>query len=97
MCINIIIRLRDHLDADEPVPFELRCPLTLEWLEDPVITPAGTVYERKAIEEWLKQNPGKDPLRAVEDLHEDDLKACPELLNRVQMEKLYHRKFTIMC
>lgn len=32
------------------------CPITGEYMKDPVITPDGNTYERKAIEEWLLKN-----------------------------------------
>ena len=35
---------------------QLMCPLTLEPIADPVMTPEGTVYERTAITEHLLTN-----------------------------------------
>ena len=37
-------------------PTELCCPITLEVFRDPVATMRGTVYERKAIEEWFTKH-----------------------------------------
>nr|XP_014353347.1 PREDICTED: uncharacterized protein LOC102365633 [Latimeria chalumnae] len=46
---------------DDPVPKHLSCPLTKSLFIDPVRTPAGNVYERRAIEDHLKRNK-TDPL-----------------------------------
>lgn len=45
----------------EIIPKEFKCPLTKKILIEPVITTIGTIYERNAIEEWLKNN-SMDPL-----------------------------------
>mgnify|MGYP001074139949 CR=1 FL=1 len=39
----------------------LICPITLEILQDPVLTQDGHTYERKAIEEWIRKR-GTSPL-----------------------------------
>jgi len=41
-------------EHDDEVPQELTCPMTLEMMQDPVITADGQTYERKEIEEWLQ-------------------------------------------
>lgn len=58
------------------------CPITTQYMEDPVTTPDGNTYERKAIEEWLlnhdtepltKKKLTRDqliPNRALKDLYE---------------------------
>jgi STIP1 homology and U-box containing protein 1 len=43
------------------IPEVLICPITLEMMEDPVVTEAGISYERHAIEEHLKANGLFDP------------------------------------
>ncbi|CAN0410801.1 unnamed protein product, partial [Lampetra fluviatilis] len=43
-------------EDDEELPPHLVCPLTKKLFVDPVITPYGHVYERKAIEEHLERN-----------------------------------------
>lgn len=40
----------------ETLPEEFFCPITQELLKDPVITEAGIIYERAAIELWLKDH-----------------------------------------
>lgn len=37
------------------VPAQFLCPITLQIMEDPVITADGHAYERKAIEDWLQR------------------------------------------
>jgi hypothetical protein len=38
------------------VPQELQCPITCQFLEDPVVAEDGFTYERTAILEWLRTN-----------------------------------------
>lgn len=48
-----------------------RCPITQEPVKDPVIAPDYHIYERSAIEQWLRTNPTspltRQPMR-LEDL-----------------------------
>ncbi len=37
------------------------CPITQNYMENPVITPSGNYYEKKAILDWIKRNP-YDPI-----------------------------------
>ncbi|KOO29539.1 ubox-containing protein [Chrysochromulina tobinii] len=53
--------LRRHKSATEQAVAELFCPITYSLPFDPVIVEDGKVYERSAIEEWLKQK-GRSPL-----------------------------------
>ena len=53
--------LRRHKSATEQAVAQLVCPITRSLPFDPVIAEDGKVYERSAIEEWLKQQ-GKSPL-----------------------------------
>ena len=41
--------------AEDDIPDDLRCPLTLELFEDPVTAQDGHTYERRAIVEWLSK------------------------------------------
>ena len=95
MCLNVIIRLRNGQDAEEVVPEQFRCPITYDWYEDPVSTPSGHTYERDAIDEWLRENPGRDPFRATEHLTMTDLVSNTPLLEAVRYFRAHHRRFTI--
>ena len=33
---------------------ELECPITDEIMKEPVVTPSGNSYEKKALQDWLK-------------------------------------------
>ena len=37
------------------------CPITQEYMENPVITPSGNYYEKKAIIDWINKE-GTDPM-----------------------------------
>ena len=47
--------------SQEEVDENLKCPITLAFFADPVITPSGQTYESKVITEWLQTN-NTDPL-----------------------------------
>jgi TPR repeat protein len=48
-------QLRRHKSATEEAMNEFLCPITFSLPVDPVTAEDGKVYERSAIEEWLKQ------------------------------------------
>lgn len=43
------------------IPDYLQCKITLDLMEDPVITDSGQTYERSAIEEHMERNGKTDP------------------------------------
>ena len=47
--------LRRHKSAVDEAMNEFLCPITFSLPVDPVMAEDGNVYERSAIEEWLKQ------------------------------------------
>ena len=49
------VQLRRHKSATEEAFAELVCPITFSLPVDPVTAEDGNVYERSAIEEWLKK------------------------------------------
>jgi len=49
------------IEMDSAAPSYFICPLTHSVMKDPVMTTAGSTFERKSIEKWLKKN-RKDPL-----------------------------------
>eukprot|EP01050_Picozoa_sp_SAG11_P002870 SAG11_NODE_151_length_14583_cov_21.306200_4_plen_215_part_00 len=44
---------------------DLRCPITMELLRDPVIAEDNRIYERTAIEQWLRAGNRKSPLTGI--------------------------------
>lgn len=58
-CATVIERVRQS-DASPFLPDEYCCPITGDWMHDPVVTPHGESYERQAIEQWIVEH-GKDP------------------------------------
>ena len=44
------------LKARHEIPESFVCPLTLDLMQDPVVTCDGQTYERKAIEEWFARS-----------------------------------------
>jgi STIP1 family protein 1 len=39
------------------IPSQYMCPISFNWMEDPVVTPSGISYDRTILEEWLINNP----------------------------------------
>ncbi len=60
---RVVIDLTD--DEDIPTLDNPICPITQEPIKEFGVTCVGSVYERKAIEQWLKDNT-KDPLTGME-------------------------------
>jgi hypothetical protein len=48
--------------ADPSIPLEFICPITLEMMNQPMVTRYGHTYERQAIMEWLGKGNGYCPL-----------------------------------
>ncbi|KAF7648745.1 hypothetical protein LDENG_00152360 [Lucifuga dentata] len=65
------------------IPTHLLCPLTKKMFVDPVRTPYGAVYERKAIEKELKKR-RYDPFKQDKLLRRTDLKAAHEMKKMVK-------------
>lgn len=68
--------------ADNFVPHHLLCPLTKKMFIDPVKTIHGTIYERRAIEKYLKSEE-IDPI-AKKPLFKSDLKPYPDMRKMVR-------------
>ena len=45
-----------QIEKDALSQTALMCPLTFEEIKDPVVTPQGTVFERAAIQDYLRTN-----------------------------------------
>ncbi|CAB5375693.1 unnamed protein product [Rhizophagus irregularis] len=59
-CDAIIRRVKDA-GTFPYIPSQYMCPISLNWMEDPVVTPSGVSYDRALLEEWLRNDP-HDPL-----------------------------------
>jgi hypothetical protein len=64
-------KLDTNIETENEAEYEsFFCPICLELMKDPVITPQGISFERKAILDWLKKNSNcpitKAPLREVD-------------------------------
>lgn len=61
-CVDQVIQLDSARLEGTPLglPEAFRCPITLEVMKDPYITPSGHSYERKALEQWIETK-GTDP------------------------------------
>ena len=62
---------------------EFICPITQNIMEEPVITPFGTTYEKSAIIDWIKKN--KTDFQTKKDLTEDML--VPNYILKVEINK----------
>ncbi|XP_056611869.1 uncharacterized protein LOC130428053 isoform X2 [Triplophysa dalaica] len=70
-------------ESSEAVPPHLLCPLSKQMFVDPVRSKYGAVYERKAIEEWLKTNQ-IDPVMK-KPLSSGDLKQDTIIIRAIQL------------
>ncbi len=90
-CIDIIYRTR-CIQASDFVPSEYMCPLTLDWILDPVVTDAGHSYSRAAIDEWLVKS-RTDPLTGVNMAGGTPLYANVALSKAVDHYRLHYQHF----
>lgn len=90
-----------------PVPSSFKCPITLSIMQDPVVTCDGHVYERAAIQDWIRRStPGQiispvtgsvlpsislTPETPLKRAIEEYLSLRPEL-QRVELDKLSLQK-----
>jgi hypothetical protein len=69
----------------EQLVLSLRCPLSFEFMKDPVMTPSGTTYERTMIEWHLDAVGAWDPMTRKELLKSQ---LCPNRALKVVIETL---------
>lgn len=89
-CINIIHRCQNGKSYFPSIPNAFLCPISLELMEDPVITPSGISYEREHITKWMMEHQNTDPLTRVAFSQED---LIPNLNLKEAIED-YKRDFT---
>ena len=93
LCGNIEIEDKIEEKEKEEEVFDEEygiCPITQEYMTNPVITPSGNYYEKSAIINWLNKN-GTDPITR-EQLTVDQLIEDEEYKNKI-IE--YRKKFNI--
>jgi hypothetical protein len=62
-CVNVIIRLRNREEISVViVPDAFMCIFTLDYFEDPVVTPSGHSYSRVPLARWLRENSERHPV-----------------------------------
>lgn len=66
-------KLKKQFDKLDECPEYLKCPLSLEVFIEPMVTPNGRIYERKYIEDWLKDH-DSDPMDFTDKLYVNELK-----------------------
>ncbi|KAJ3146199.1 hypothetical protein HDU89_006340 [Geranomyces variabilis] len=69
-CDDVAYRIR-NAQAKQVDPYHLLCPLTLDLLKDPVVTPSGITYEREALLQHLDTT--KTDPQTRQSLREDQL------------------------
>jgi hypothetical protein len=74
----------------------LTCPISLDVMSDPVITPYGDSFERYAIIDWLRTNDTcpltRRPLKVSQLMENKSLKLVIEEYQRAQQQKEYDRQ-----
>ncbi|XP_056611898.1 uncharacterized protein LOC130428073 isoform X3 [Triplophysa dalaica] len=78
-------------ESSAAVPPHLLCPLSKQMFVDPVKNKYGIVYERKAIEEWLKTNQidpvMRKPLSSGDLKQDTNIKRAVQQFRRAQVEE----------
>ena len=68
---NVILQVKDANVKEDDVPPPFMCPLSRDWIVDPVMTPAGQTYDKSHILRWINAA-GSDPYTrqalAIDDL-----------------------------
>ena len=78
------------------------CPITQTFMENPVITPSGTYYDKNAILDWIKRNP-TDPItreKLTPDMLIEDheyKRAIQEYKNNIQNLQNMHLRAICYC
>jgi hypothetical protein len=53
--LTSLLSRTDQDNFCDGIPSQLRCPITLNLMIDPVVAHDGITYEREALESWLKK------------------------------------------
>ena len=79
-----VVKRRIQLYNSNQVPNEFRCPITLEIMEDPVITADGHTFERNAILMWFQNGRNLISPKTNQRLRHGNLIPNIALRNRIQ-------------
>lgn len=89
---SIMSRVRSA-EASPVIPDCYCCPLSGDWMQDPVVTPHGQSYERAFIEETIRRS-GSDPLTR-EPLSVDQLVPNRNLQDAIRDYKTHFLRYAI--
>lgn len=92
-CMNVIYRARSA-EADDFVPYEYMCPISLDWFQDPVVLSSGHSYSRAFIVEHFTLS-DIEPTTG-EKVTNTDVTANIALRHVVQHYRLHHQRFRIL-
>lgn len=89
--MNIQILNDRYVNDDCCIPDDFICPLTLEMMEDPLMTRSGLNFEREVILKWLNQGNSTCPLTRTP-LSPSMLVPNAALRNRIRQWQKTHQK-----
>jgi U-box domain len=92
-CVNIIYRAR-NAEAAPYIPAHFICPISLDWLVNPVVTPSGITYSKKELEMWVSDKV-TDPI-ARSNLEMSDVVPNLVIAAAVHYHRSHHAIFNIM-
>jgi hypothetical protein len=93
--MNVIIRIQEGQRVHMEIPEPFQCPLSYEWLVEPVITPGGNTYSRAEIQRWVATSP-TDPLTR-EPLTVDQLIPNRAMADVIEFYRRETARISIMC
>jgi hypothetical protein len=54
--VTTFLKQNDQDEFYDNIPSQLRCPLTLDLMTDPVVAADGNMYERSALQDWFRNS-----------------------------------------
>jgi hypothetical protein len=91
-CCKIVERIQSAR-ASPFIPSQYMCPITQDWMMNPVVTPSGHSYERSAIVEWLETD-CRDPFTRKE-LKISEVIPNRNLKDAIEHYRRNHLKFSV--
>ena len=93
--VNVAIRIQEGQRVHMEIPEPFQCPLSYEWLLEPVITPDGNTYSRAEIQRWVETS-ATDPLTR-EPLTVDQLIPNRAMADAIEFYRRQTARISIMC